>query len=660
MHRILLLTSSFSEVYSAAARNLRDALEESASSETLIESVDLLQECYGSLVEVVSGMMQPSFQEEKKLPDESNETGFLERNLTALKRVRESLETLIAEMEPQVICVTHPLYNYLLEEMHSSGQKVPAIHLTFVTSIKTVHPMWLKGQSDHYLVATKNACSALEAAHIPGEKIHLMGFPVPTEYRHEAPQSKDFTEGKVTRLLYIVNSGKKKAPDLIAKLLHEFEGKLTIAVGRNMNLRNEILNAIKGFEKRVEVISFTSRLPSLLRSHHLVFAKPTELLVHEAIAARCPMIAYQPDEGIEQEAGEYLREFRSGAIAENQDQLFEWIAVAQVNHRERIKLWRANMLKMNQPDASFRSAEFILDRCSSTNSSNEYWNGKTTFVRPSRASSKRVLLCDLHTHTTFSDGELTTRDLVDFYGQRGFDAMCITDHICDYHKLIGKLCNLTGLVLPYDKAPEYFEAIEKEKERAWSKYQMILMAGLEFNKDALTAKASTHLLGVDLTGPIDPTLSVKDIIHAIHAQGGLSIAAHPHKGKSIWNKNTLYLWEKQEEFAPLIDAWEIGNRDDLYNPVGLKRLPFIANSDFHKPKHIYSWKTTLFCEKDRESIKQCIRLNRDIAITLYRDHHFAGEMTLRDHHPNGAENMIPFPSPRYLQEQVPSEKLRES
>ena len=51
----------------------------------------------------------------------------------------------------------------------------------------------------------------------------------------------------------------------------------------------------------------------------------------------------------------------------------------------------------------------------------------------------------------------------------------------------------------------------------------------------------------------------------------------------------------------------------------MKRLPFLANSDFHKPKHIYSWKTLLYCEKDAESIKECIRKNEQVAITLYRD-----------------------------------------
>ncbi len=90
-----------------------------------------------------------------------------------------------------------------------------------------------------------------------------------------------------------------------------------------------------------------------------------------------------------------------------------------------------------------------------------------------------------------------------------------------------------------------------------------------------------------------------ETIAQIHAQGGLAVASHPHIMKSEWGKNTLYLWENHEKFAPLIDAWEIANRNNIFDCVGMKRLPFLANSDFHKPKHIYSWKTLLYCEKER-------------------------------------------------------------
>ena len=39
------------------------------------------------------------------------------------------------------------------------------------------------------------------------------------------------------------------------------------------------------------------------------------------------------------------------------------------------------------------------------------------------------LLCELHAHTRWSDGDLELADVVDLYGRAGFDVLCITDHV---------------------------------------------------------------------------------------------------------------------------------------------------------------------------------------------------------------------------------------
>ena len=100
-------------------------------------------------------------------------------------------------------------------------------------------------------------------------------------------------------------------------------------------------------------------------------------------------------------------------------------------------------------------------------------------------------------------------------------------------------------------------------------------------------------------------------------QKALVIACHPHHMSDL-SKDTLYLWNNREKYARYIDAWEIANRDDVFNVVSLKRYPYIANSDFHRPRHLYSWKTLLDCDKDTESVKQCIRHNKGVALTLFR------------------------------------------
>ena len=55
--------------------------------------------------------------------------------------------------------------------------------------------------------------------------------------------------------------------------------------------------------------------------------------------------------------------------------------------------------------------------------------------RPGRATilsmrrSLGPLLCELHAHTRWSDGELTVAELVDLHGGSGFDVLCVTDHV---------------------------------------------------------------------------------------------------------------------------------------------------------------------------------------------------------------------------------------
>ncbi|MGO9003110.1 MAG: hypothetical protein ACLQHM_14170 [Limisphaerales bacterium] len=73
----------------------------------------------------------------------------------------------------------------------------------------------------------------------------------------------------------------------------------------------------------------------------------------------------------------------------------------------------------------------------------------------------------------------------------------------------------------------------------------------------------------------------------------------------------------------------------------------IANSDFHKPKHIYSWKTLIYAGKDSEAIKDCIRRNEHVAITLYRD--FAGASPGHTRH--GFDT--PAPAVHYFQDRFP-------
>jgi predicted metal-dependent phosphoesterase TrpH len=230
-----------------------------------------------------------------------------------------------------------------------------------------------------------------------------------------------------------------------------------------------------------------------------------------------------------------------------------------------------------------------------------------------------MLLCDFHIHTNYSDGSMELKEVVDVFGQAGFDVISITDHVVNGDSTIGKLAHSFNYTITKDNFPEYMDAIRYEKERAWSKYGMLIIPGVEISKNYISSDLSAHILLIDLKDFISASCDYDEIFSEAKKQDALVVACHPHQTSGMTSKDTYYLWNNRERFAKHIDAWEIANRDDVFNVVSLKKYPYIANSDFHKARHLYSWKTLLNCAKDTESIKQCIRHNKGVAITLFRN-----------------------------------------
>ena len=647
------------------------ALEHLAPKTAKVEVLDLLDSCYGRFHDLMRHTYQAAINYAPRLwhgfYQLLGQAQFVEGQIDGLTRLRHSLRDVLRSMEPDVVVSTCPIYSFLIEELYRDGRTRDFTLISLVTDAVVQDSPWSRTTADFFAVTNEAAARVLAMGGVPEKKIEVFGFPVqfqPEGKSEAALALPDLAAKGRPRILYLINSARKKSPKLIDRLLEHPDWDVTVGVGRDTDLEEMAREKAATAPERMEVISqqgAKGKLPRLLQEHHIVISKAEAGIVQQAISARCPMIVHKINSGQEEGNFSLLREANAGVLAEKPKEVIDWLERAFRDEGRLLSLWRKNLEPLGRPDSALNLARFILEQASTGTvpvpklralpapDAEEEHSSKISRTVKLRHLPKKLLLCDLHTHTTWSDGKLTVPEMVDFYGQRGFDALCITDHLCDPKRLLGKLVNLTGMVIPPGEVEAYFEAIEREKKRAWAKYDLMLMTGVEFNKDGYTAKTSTHLLGVDLKQPIDPSLDIKQLITEIHAQGGLAIASHPHEMKSEWGKNTLYLWEHVDEYAPLIDAWEVANRDDIFNPVGLKKLPFIASSDFHKPKHIHSWKTLLYCEKEAEAIKHCIRVNRDVSITLYRDHRFGLEE--RQHDMMALENspeLVDFEAQRQL------------
>lgn len=233
------------------------------------------------------------------------------------------------------------------------------------------------------------------------------------------------------------------------------------------------------------------------------------------------------------------------------------------------------------------------------------------------------LLCDFHIHTDMSDGALPIYEIIDMYGLKGFDVISITDHILDSNTRKEREEKGEPIdAVEESKFKEYISILRREANRAWKEYKMVLIPGAELTNNS----EEYHILAIDIKEYIDPTRPVEEIIKEIHKQEAIAIACHPHYGKREARHLYIHLWKHREKYVRLFDAWEVANRDDLFDSVGVKKLNYIANSDFHEPRHLYSWKSLISSEKNPEAVKLAIRENKNIAVYLFREDKDKGKM----------------------------------
>ena len=116
------------------------------------------------------------------------------------------------------------------------------------------------------------------------------------------------------------------------------------------------------------------------------------------------------------------------------------------------------------------------------------------------------LLCDFHVHTTWSDGRLSVREVVDLYGQTGhFDVIAITDHIlmkkdllaragADGHARAARLLGHRAAVRRLPRRDRRRGAGGRRKL-----YDLLVIPGAEITQNHIRSKKNSHIIALDLT-----------------------------------------------------------------------------------------------------------------------------------------------------------------
>src|SRR5271154_3439319 len=449
MKKILILTAGFGDGHNAAARSLRDAIE-LVDEDARTEVLDLFADSYGAFNTFARKSYLGIVQYAPKLWSgiySLMENPLVEKQLGGFTRLQTTLEKVLAETQPDCVVSCYPVYAHVVKKIYGDGER-PFRFITVVTDSITVNSAWYRAPSDIFCVANDETAEVLKKNGVPAKQIKALGFPVsPVFANSNLPELPPPVGDEPRRVLYIINTGKKKAGKAIDRLLEVENVHLTICAGRDPELRAQLTERTRDFAEHVKVLGWTNQIPELMMSHHLVISKAGGATVQEAIAARCPMIVNQVIPGQEEGNAELIEKLNLGAVVEKNKEVAEAVELAFEKRAELWNEWRKNLKKVSKPDAARDIAELILE--DSENENPRRKSVKLFEASPSRVMrpeipangngnghSAQMLLCDFHIHTNYSDGKLSVPEIIDFYGERGFDCICITDHLADPKRLL--------------------------------------------------------------------------------------------------------------------------------------------------------------------------------------------------------------------------------
>ena len=140
---------------------------------------------------------------------------------------------------------------------------------------------------------------------------------------------------------------------------------ITIVLGKNVrHLWKKAKEIRDAFPGRVKVKGWTRKVPQLLNSHHLVIGKAGGATVHEALAARCPMLVHHLVPGQEEGNLRLLEAVSGGRLADTPDTMRAAVTDLLADDAA---LWRAMKRKLaahGRNAGAIASARHVLGRLS--------------------------------------------------------------------------------------------------------------------------------------------------------------------------------------------------------------------------------------------------------------------------------------------------------
>ena len=360
--RLLIITAAFGEGHNSAARNLSLAAVELGAETRVADPCLLSAPQATAVIQWAYRLVTTHFPLVwEKIYKGTDNCDFSRPNLPLMRRPESYLQTLVEEYRPDAIISTYPIYPYFLKRhFEETGTHIPVF--TVVTDSIEINASWLRAPTDRFLVTDQATLETMRCWGIPADKLVNTGFPVNPCFSTLTPVPPD-DPCEPFRVLYFATAKKPfirrhgraildASPDVT----------LTIVMGKNFRaLQSRARELRAAYPGRVRLLGWTKKVPSLLNSHHLVIGKAGGATVHEAIAARCPMLIHHLVPGQEEGNLKLLQQLGAGDLAENPADITETISTMLAHDATRWRKMKTALANHGRNDGAINAARYILN-----------------------------------------------------------------------------------------------------------------------------------------------------------------------------------------------------------------------------------------------------------------------------------------------------------
>ncbi|CAN5445103.1 glycosyltransferase [soil metagenome] len=363
MPRILILTATMGEGHNTAARNVRDGI----TAETHGTCEVLVANPYTRTNPVINKLVQKGYNTAiTKYPSAwkviyalLSKKGFVEGMGPLLTELTTAINDLIKEFQPDIIASTYPVYSFLMAKIRRKNPACRIPFYTIITDSTLINSAWYRCPSDGSIVADIQTLHSMERAGVPGDTIHVLGFPVDASF--EALEPAPAPNGRWKAILF--PAGRiEHAIETLEALANIPNLDVSVITGRRRSIFRRLQEA--GLPKHGELIGWADKMPRLMTTHHLFIGKAGGATVQEAIAAQIPFLVSHVVPGQEEGNISLIEQAGIGALATGAPQRIHDIVVgAMANDGALWHAWRHNLCALKKPSAARSIARFLLDRC---------------------------------------------------------------------------------------------------------------------------------------------------------------------------------------------------------------------------------------------------------------------------------------------------------